>query len=92
MLPSGASLLAAAALNADGDPQREIALLTDKGIFIGDLAADGKSITVAAKPLAGVVAPGNAIAAGDVNGDGIDDLAVAGSGVLQVFKGIPVLP
>jgi FG-GAP repeat len=88
--PPKGQLLAATALNTDGDVQREIALLTDAGVFIADLAADGQSFSVASVPALSV--SGNSIAAGDVNGDGVEDLAISGNGLLQVFKGIPVLP
>jgi hypothetical protein len=80
--------VAATALNTDRDPQREIALLTDGGVFIAHLA-DG-AFTVGNKAV--LTATGNSIAAGDVNGDGVEDLAIVGAGVLQVFKGIPVNP
>jgi FG-GAP-like repeat len=89
--PTGTQLLAWAALNADADPARELALLTDKGVFLADLGADGRTFTVAPKPLAGVAAQGNVLACGDIDGDGIDDMAIAGTGVLQVFRGLPVL-
>jgi FG-GAP-like repeat len=89
--PSGARLFAWAALNADADPQREIALLTDKGVFVAKLGADHHSFTIAAKPLTGVATQGNVLACGDIDGDGIDDMAIAGAGVLQVFRGLPVL-
>jgi hypothetical protein len=89
-LPDGASLVAATTLNADQDTQLEVALLTSAGVFIADLAAEGNHFTVGAKPV--LATTGNSIAAGDVNGDGLDDLAISGAGVVQVFKGVPVLP
>ncbi len=89
--PAGTQLLAWAALNADADPRREIAMLTDKGVFLAKLDAGARTFTVSTKPLSGVAPTGNVIACGDIDGDGIDDMAIAGAGVLQVFRGLPVL-
>jgi hypothetical protein len=89
-LPPGATLFGATAINADADVQQEIALLTDKGVLLADPSPDGRSFTLA--PSAVLPNSGLAIAAGDVNGDGVEDLAIVGNGVLQVFKGVPVLP
>ena len=55
------------------------------------LVADTHSFTLSPKPLAGIASQGNVLACGDIDGDGIDDMAIAGAGVLQVFRGLPVL-
>ena len=90
-VPDGTKLTSWAALNADGDRAKELVLLTDKGVFLADLDPGGTSFTVSSKPLTGVAAVGNVIACGDIDGDGVDDIAIAGTGVLQVFRGLPVL-
>lgn len=89
--PPGTQLLAWAPLNADADVARELAVLTDKGVFLAKLSADHASFTMAAKALAGIATQGNVLACGDIDGDGIDDIAIAGAGVLQIFRGLPVL-
>jgi hypothetical protein len=87
--PSGTQLLGWAALNADADRPKEIAMLTDKGIFLVKLDTQARTFTVPTQPI--LSATGSGIACGDVNGDAIDDIVVAGGGVLQIFRGIPVL-
>jgi hypothetical protein len=90
-VPDGTKLTSWAALNADGDREKELALVTDKGVFLAKLDPGGTSFTVSTKPLTGVPAVGNVIACGDIDGDGIDDIALGGLSVLQVFRGLPVL-
>lgn len=88
--PPGTRLIAMAPLNLDDDPELELALLTDKGVFVAKRQGAAFAIGAPAQPVSGLPA-GSSIAAGDMNGDGVDDLAVVSAGILQVFRGLPEL-
>ena len=73
-----------ACANFDADPALEIALLTGKGAFVSKLGAHRSFGEATA--LAGVTG-GVAIASGDVDGDGVNDLAIS-SQTMRIFLGV----
>jgi len=62
-----------AAINADADKQLELAVLTDSGVYIANLAATAHQFEPQLQ-LAVPVPGGGQIVSSDVNADGIDDL------------------
>jgi hypothetical protein len=81
-----------AAINLDADGEREIAIVTDHATLFADVVKGAKR-TLAQVRCAGkdVVHGGGSVTAGDVNGDGVDDLVIAGPGGIQVFSSVPVV-
>jgi hypothetical protein len=79
-------------VQADGDPELEVVLLTTTGVYLVD--PHGRSLAVAEAPVltSGVSADLNIIAAGDVDGDGIPDLALAGPGGFDIHLGLSTNP
>lgn len=88
-LPAGLEPLGFAPINVDADPELEIAVLTSKGVYVSKLDAQGTSFLPPTR--LPDVSGGSAITAGDVTGDGVDDVIIVGDGVLQIFAGVPVL-
>ncbi len=98
-------IVSIAAIDADTDPGKEIAMLTDQGgLFLAKSNAAGDSFTVTG-PLCDGTAPaacannshlripsGQALAAIDVDGDGIEDLLLESNLTLHVYKGLAVDP
>lgn len=107
-------IVAIAAIDADSDPGKEIALLTQPGststsqvggLFLaksnangdaftvtGPICADGSGLNGCANNLRSQIPSGNAIAAIDVDGDGVEDLVVESGQTLHVYKGLAVDP
>lgn len=98
-------IVSIAAIDADGDPGKEIAMLTDHGgLFMAKSNAAGDAFTVtgplcdngALTTCADVrsqrIPAGQAIAAIDVDGDGIQDLVIESDLTLRVYKGLAVDP
>lgn len=87
-------LLDAAPINLDGDPELEIVALatevTDGGVFFSDLDPATKAYG-APQRLVRQTANGR-LAVGDVNGDGVDDVAWTEGIDVQVFLGVPAPP
>ena len=107
-------IVAIAAIDADSDPGKEIALLTQPGststsavggLFLaksdangdsfsvtGPLCSDGSGLNGCANNLRSQIPSGNAIAAVDSDGDGVEDLVVESGQTLPVYKGLAVDP
>jgi hypothetical protein len=98
-------IVSIAAIDADGDPGKEVAMLTDKGgLFLAKSNAAGDSFTVTGPLCDGAglqvcannasqrIVSGQAIAATDVDGDGIQDLVIESNLTLRVYKGLAVDP
>lgn len=80
-----------AALNADDDPRLELAVLTDRGVYLAKLDENGAFLPVSDPVIQAV--GGGRIEAADVNADGLDDLLfqdASGLG-LHVFLAVPNL-
>jgi len=76
-----------APIQTDRDPAVELALLAGSSVYIADLGSDGH-YHVRAKPVA-QLAGAAVITAGDFDGDGIEDLALANASTVAVFWGVP---
>lgn len=99
-------VVSVAAIDADTDAGKEIAMLTDKGgLFLAKSNADGSAFTVTGPICSdgsalescvnnpGTRIPGgSAVAAVDVDGDGVQDLVVETNQSLHVYKGVAVDP
>jgi hypothetical protein len=94
-----------APIDADDQPGKEIAMLTDAGgLFLAKSNAAGDAFTVTgplcdngalslcADQPSQRIPSGQAIAAVDVDGDGIQDLILESSSTLRVYKGTAVDP
>lgn len=99
-LPADVEPSSFALMNLDSDRELEIVIATKKigddprgSLFVADLDKDGKYV---AKPLevAGLVLPATvqSMAAGDVTGDGVDDVVLVSAAGVQVLRGVPVHP
>ncbi|HSQ62060.1 MAG TPA: VCBS repeat-containing protein [Polyangiaceae bacterium] len=86
--PDGHPAIDFAVLDAGGSAP-SLAVLTDEGVSLASFAQRAPSV---ASSLAFHVAGGHRIAPGDVDGDGVTDLAVAGDAGLTVHRGHAVRP
>src|SRR6185436_5581312 len=73
-LPRNSYPSAFAVLEADGDPELEIVVSADTGMYLVDVGADRRA---GAPVLLGDIVGGQAIVAHDFTGDGVDDLLIA---------------
>lgn len=88
-----AAPLAFTCVNVDRDPALEIVMVTAKAAYVAKLdpgGPGGRAFSTPATLLANV-SGGIAIASGDVNADGVADLAVAGGGVVSVYAGVSAI-
>ena len=88
--PGGAAVLDVAVLQADADRELELALLLEDGVHLADRGASGGLAASAAPAIA--VEGGHLVAAGDLDGDGVDDVAVAGPERTSIWRGEAVHP
>jgi hypothetical protein len=87
--PAGTTAVDFALLGVDGTGKPRLALLTGTGVFFADFAA--RSATTAASAV--IPAAGQRlIAAGDVDGDGVDDLVIADGAGYALYHGQAVRP
>jgi hypothetical protein len=86
-----------AAVNSSESALPTLAFVTSDGVWLARFTSARTLLPVgpASAPDAGAVLPGvhhfEGISAGDVNGDGVDDLAVTADGALYILAGEPVL-
>jgi hypothetical protein len=91
-----------ALLNADADPELEIAYYALSGAFVADIDLNARALTNVVQVDTGGFAtlpselflldpPVNAVS-GDFNGDGIPDIAMGFLSSTQVYYGVPVKP
>ena len=93
-LPDGAStMMGFAALHVGAGLAKELVLLTrSSGVFVAKINAAGDSFTVSNTNVPNLPS-GSDIAAGDANGDGVDDLIILNidDTGMELFLGVPVL-
>jgi len=97
--PAGESATDFALLDADHDLELELALLTDAGLRLLQLvgprafSAPGQVDPLKSWPTENELLPGgDVIAAGDLDGDGVDDLVMGDFDSYRVLRGQPVRP
>lgn len=78
---------AAASTGPRGRPARSLAILTSRRLFVAPLPASRAPFVVLPETLVKVSNLGNGtdVAAGDFDGDGVEDLAVADSGSIRIL-------
>lgn len=72
-----------------GDERTLVAVSEDDTLV---LSVKGQDVTVEECATAELGGGGTAVTAGDVTGDGVDDLVVSRAGGTRIFAGIPVVP
>ncbi len=89
--PGPAELPSIAIVQADDDPQPELAITLRDGVYIASF--DGRTPSVTEAPAAAstiFTGPGDTVTgAGDFDRDGVDDLVVGDTTDVRVFRGIP---
>lgn len=85
---SKAKLIAVVPIDIDADPEQELLLLVDKALQIVDLSSTSPPEIVREVCLpAWWDAQNPSIAAGDVDGDGIDDIVLASLAGTEIYRG-----
>jgi hypothetical protein len=77
-------------VRADTTGLAQLAYVTRTAVVLA--VVDPKSRTIAARNTVDTPYSGSGIAAGDVDGDGIEDLVVADDGNVVILRGSAVLP
>lgn len=85
----GARLRSFSVVQLDSDPAPEIVLILGDATYRGDLDLAQKKV-VNVSLLEGLP-QGGVVSSGDLNGDGVKDLVIAGSSGVNLVRGIPVL-
>jgi hypothetical protein len=85
----GETVIAAASVNADSDLDRELAILSNNGLFVTELDASRRLVSLHRVELK--AQEGSALRSMDANGDGLEDLIVASGEQLFVFLQRPCL-
>jgi len=80
------------AIGAAGGKRRELAIVTPKHLFRAFVRADRSVDLSEATSAFGVITYGSAVVAGDIDGDGVDDLAIADQGSIRIARQIARLP
>lgn len=90
--PDGSVILAFGLVQADADPQKEVALLASGAVYLAECHSPDRAVTVSAVPIAAPVTGSSLITCGDFDGDGVDDIATSGDGGIELFRGLPAQP
>jgi hypothetical protein len=77
------------AAELDGDPAPEILLILGDSVHRGEIDLAQRRV-VDVTPLEGLP-QGTLLSRGDLNGDGVNDLVIAGSSGVNLVRGVPVL-
>lgn len=83
VLPVEDAIAATPVVTGAGPRKRPLAVLTPTGLFLVDVVRDGSATPT---KLAATFTAATSIVAADVDGDGVDDLAVADNGSLRLVK------
>jgi hypothetical protein len=90
--PGGASPQGFTLVNARGQKRRDLLVISESGAALLALGTTPGSLPAELPEFAAENAiSGTSVVAGDITGDGIDDIVVARATGLQVFEGIPRL-
>ncbi len=81
--------LSVAVLDADSQAGKEVAVATDDGVHLFAFEGRGATQIWDSSRIWRVSHPIDKVRAGDVNGDGVDDLAVSDGQSIQVLFGVP---
>jgi hypothetical protein len=77
-------------INADADREQELVVLAPGGAYLVDV--DMAQRTASVRHRLPALFGGFVAASGDVDGDGVEDLAISGTDGLAIFRGLSVLP
>lgn len=77
------------AMQLDGDPEPELVIVLGEKLYKGEIDLAQRRV-VNVTPLEGLPR-GTLLSTGDLNGDGVEDLVIAGSSGVNLARGIPVL-
>jgi hypothetical protein len=87
-------VVAVALVHATLELTPQVLIMTEKGVYLASLdptSPSSHTFTVTCKTGLSGAAQGTVIAAGDVDGDGVDDVVVGKLGSVQLFHGVPVV-
>ncbi|CAN5925825.1 hypothetical protein BH11MYX4_BH11MYX4_07070 [soil metagenome] len=80
------------AVGAASGKRREIVVITPKHVFRAFMGADRAVDVADATSLFGAIQYGSAVVAGDIDGDGVEDLAIADQGSIRIARQKARLP
>jgi hypothetical protein len=92
-VPPG-TIVAVALIRAAPTQTPEILIMTEGGAYLASLdpsSPGSHTFTVTCVPSLPKADPGTVVAAGDVDGDGVDDVVIGNLGSVQLFHGKPVV-
>lgn len=103
--PLGVAHIITGATPGSGFPQRQLVIVTDKRLFVAQIKPDGASFdvreetarlvtdakVVGTQPSTTGTIRLTAVAGGDFDGDGVEDIAVADSGSIRILRQAPRL-
>jgi hypothetical protein len=81
--------IAFALLDVDDDTALEVALISTAHAYLVEVEPATRALGPAT--LLDSLPGGTSIAAGDIDGDGVDDVVIASAGAVEVRRGVPVL-